>query len=46
MTKELPEFKDKIHEQKMNVRHFVRLLNDYHNLNYEVIRIEDGLKTP
>jgi len=44
LAKELPEFKDKIHELKMNDRHFARLFDDYHNLDHEVIRIEEGVE--
>ncbi|BBN81271.1 hypothetical protein PA25_12560 [Pseudoalteromonas sp. A25] len=44
LAKELPEFKDKIHELKMKDRHFARLFDDYHNLDHEVIRIEEGVE--
>ena len=44
LAKELPEFKDKIHELKMNDRHFARLFDDYHDLDHEVIRIEEGVE--
>ncbi|TMO54231.1 YdcH family protein [Pseudoalteromonas phenolica] len=44
LAKELPEFKEKIHELKMNDRHFARLFDDYHNLDHEVIRIEEGVE--
>ncbi|CAM4146948.1 YdcH family protein [Pseudoalteromonas byunsanensis] len=44
LAKELPEFKDKIHELKMKDRHFARLFDDYHNVDHEVIRIEEGLE--
>ena len=40
LAKELPEFKEKIHELKMNDRHFARLFDDYHDLDHEMIRIE------
>ncbi|MEQ3515554.1 YdcH family protein [Pseudoalteromonas sp. BZB3] len=33
-----------MHELKMNDRHFARLFDDYHNLDHEVIRIEEGVE--
>ena len=44
LAKELPEFKEKIHELKMNDNHFSRLFDEYHNLDNEVIRIEEGVE--
>ena len=37
---EFPEYKDKIHEKKMNDSHFARLFEEYHELNREIHRIE------
>lgn len=39
---EFPEFHDEIHDLKMNDAHFARLFNEYHEVNKEVIRIEEG----
>lgn len=44
LAKELPEFKEKIHELKMNDRHFARLFDDYHDLDHEMIRIGEGVE--
>lgn len=44
LAKELPEFKEKIHELKMNDRHFARLFDDYHDLDHEMIRIVEGVE--
>ena len=41
---ELPEFKDEIHHLKMNDAHFSRLFKEYHELDHEVIRIEQGVE--
>lgn len=41
---ELPEFHDEIHHLKMNDTHFARLFNEYHEVNKEVIRIEEGIE--
>ncbi|WP_440053266.1 YdcH family protein [Pseudoalteromonas sp. T1lg65] len=44
LSKELPEFKDKIHELKMSDRHFSKLFDEYHDVDNAVIRIEDGVE--
>jgi len=44
LAHELPEYKDKIHELKMNNNHFSRLFEKYHDVTKEVERIEDGIE--
>ena len=39
---EFPQHKGRIHDLKMNDRHFARLFEEYHNTDREVRRIEDG----
>lgn len=39
---EFPEFKDRIHDLKMNNNHFRRLFDEYHEVDHEVHRIETG----
>ena len=41
---EFPEHYDRIHELKMNNNHFARLFEEYHSINREVNRIEDGVE--
>jgi len=41
---EFPEFHDEIHHLKINDTHFARLFNEYHEVNKEVIRIEEGIE--
>ena len=41
---ELPEFKEEIHQLKMNDAHFARLFKDYHDVDHEVHRIEEGVE--
>ena len=41
---ELPEHRDTIHELKMNDRHFARLFEEYHDVEHEVHRIENGVE--
>ncbi|GAA5135031.1 YdcH family protein [Thalassotalea piscium] len=41
---ELPEFEQAIHELKMNNAHFSRLFKEYHALDHEVRRIEQGVE--
>lgn len=43
---ELPEYKDRIHELKMNNKHFEKLFVKYHDLDHQVRRIEEGVETP
>ncbi|EED34540.1 conserved hypothetical protein [Luminiphilus syltensis NOR5-1B] len=39
---EFPEHHDTIHELKMNNAHFARLFDQYHEVDHEVHRIENG----
>ena len=41
---EFPEFNDEIHYLKMNDNHFSRLFTEYHEINQEVLRIEQGIE--
>ncbi len=43
---ELPEYKDKIHEMKLSNAHFAKLFDEYHEVDHEVRRIEQGIETP
>ncbi len=42
LAKELPEYKELIHEMKMNDGHFSRLFNEYDEVEHTVHRIESG----
>ena len=41
---ELPEYREQIHELKMSDKHFARLFEEYHDLDHEVRRIEEGVE--
>jgi len=41
---EFPEFKEEIRDLKMNNAHFSKLFKQYHDLDHEVIRIEEGVE--
>lgn len=41
---EFPEFNEEIHYLKMNDNHFSRLFREYHEVNDEVHRIEQGVE--
>ena len=43
---EFPEYKDKIHELKMNNPEFAELYKQYQELDQEVYRIEEQFVTP
>ena len=44
LAKELPEYKEQIHNLKMTDRHFSKLADQYHDLDNEIIRIEEGVE--
>ncbi|OOZ39454.1 GTP-binding protein [Solemya pervernicosa gill symbiont] len=46
LVRELPEYRDKIHEMKMGNSHFSRLFDEYHDVDREVRRIEQEIETP
>ena len=41
---EFPNLTDEIHYLKMNDNHFARLFKDYHEVDQEVNRIEQGVE--
>lgn len=41
---EFPEFTDEIRELKMTDAHFSRLFKEYHEIDHEVHRIEQGVE--
>ena len=41
---EFPEHYDRIHDLKISNKHFARLFDEYHDINREVMRIEDGVE--
>lgn len=43
---EFPEHKERIHELKMSNNHFAKLFDEYHEIEHEVRRIEEGNETP
>ncbi|MDH5425794.1 MAG: YdcH family protein [Gammaproteobacteria bacterium] len=43
---ELPEYKDRIHELKLESNHFAKLFAKYHEIDHEIKRIEEGIETP
>jgi len=45
LVHELPEYRDAIHELKMNNQHFSRLFEEYHDTDHEIHRIETGVTT-
>ncbi|MCW8828708.1 MAG: YdcH family protein [Gammaproteobacteria bacterium] len=43
---ELPEYREQIHEMKLNNAHFSRLFDEYHEVDHEIRRIEQEIETP
>jgi len=46
LASEFPEFKQRIHELKQNDRHFIKLYDEYQEIDKEVFRIEEEIETP
>ncbi len=42
LAEELPDYKERIHELKINDQHFARLFDDYHQVNREIHRVESA----
>ncbi len=42
LVHELPEYREQIHEMKMNNAHFAKLFKEYHEVDHEVHRIESS----
>ena len=45
LVHEFPEYRDRIHELKVNNTHFSKLFDEYHDVEHEVHRIEQGVET-
>lgn len=41
---ELPEYREQIHTLKTSNAHFARLFDEYHDVDHEVRRIEEGVE--
>lgn len=46
LVNEFPEHKQIIHDLKTGNHHFARLFDEYHTVDKEVHRIEEGIETP
>jgi len=44
LVNDLPEYKEQIRELKMNNAHFAKLFDKYHEVDDEIIRIEEGIE--
>ena len=43
---ELPEHRERIHKLKISDEHFANLFDEYHELDHQVLRMEEGIETP
>lgn len=44
LVKEFPEHKDAIHSLKESDHHFARLFDEYHDVDKEVVRMEEDIE--
>ncbi len=44
LVNELPEYKDRIHDLKMSNKHFANQFDKYHDIDEQVLRIEEGIE--
>jgi len=44
LVNELPEYKDRIHDLKMSNKHFANQFDKYHEIDQQVLRIEEGIE--
>lgn len=44
LIEEFPEYKDQIHDLKMNNSHFRRLAHEYEGIDKSIVRAEQGLE--
>ncbi len=44
LVHEFPEHKEQIHALKLNNHHFAKLFDEYHDVNREVLRIEQNIE--
>lgn len=46
LVHEFPEHKDRIHALKVSNEQFKKLFDEYHEVDHEVLRMEEGIETP
>ena len=44
LTEEFPEYRDKLHELKINNSHFRRLIHEYEGIDKAIFRAEQGIE--
>ena len=44
LATEFPEYKERIHHLKMEDRHFSRLFDEYHEVDSQLHRVEQGIE--
>lgn len=44
LLNEFPEHKERIHQLKVENNHFAKLFAEYHDVDHEVLRIEQGVE--
>lgn len=44
LVHEFPEYREKIHSLKLSNAHFAKLFDEYHTVDHEVVRLEQGVE--
>ncbi len=44
LAKEFPEYRQQIHDLKMNDAHFAKLFDQYHDVDHAIVRMEEGVE--
>lgn len=44
LVHEFPELRDRIHQLKTSDQHFAKLFAEYHEVDHEVLRLEQGVE--
>ena len=46
LINELPEHRERIHQLKTSDERFAKLFDEYHEVDDQVLRMEEGIETP
>lgn len=44
LINEFPQFRERIHDLKIGDSHFARLFEEYHDIDKQIVRVEQGIE--